>query len=91
MSCSRDTRVIKVIGGLRIRRGCLNRSRTPHGKSALDCLLAAHQTNLDRLVYSLQALDTEIIEGYFVSNKNFAGAYHEVDGCVNRLQGVFLE
>ena len=41
--------------------------------------------------FSMDIFDTEIIEGYFVSSKNFAGAYQEVDGCVNRLQGVFLE
>jgi hypothetical protein len=41
--------------------------------------------------FSLDILDTESIEGIFVSNKNFAGAYRKLGGCVNRLQGKFLE
>jgi len=42
--------------------------------------------------FSLNDFDTKIIEGIFVSNRNFSGAYREVDdGCVNRLQGKFLE
>jgi len=41
--------------------------------------------------FSLDIFDTKIIEGIFVSNRNFAGAYRELGGCVNRLQGKFLE
>lgn len=41
--------------------------------------------------FSMDNFDTQIIEGIFVSNKNFAGAYREVDGCINRLRGKFLE
>jgi len=41
--------------------------------------------------FTLDLFDTQIIEGIFVSNKDFAGAYREVDGCVNRLRGKFLE
>jgi len=41
--------------------------------------------------FSLDDFDTKIIEGIFVSNKNFAGAYRELGGCVNRLRGKFLE
>jgi hypothetical protein len=41
--------------------------------------------------FSLDFSDEKFIEGIFVSNKNFAGAYRELEGCVNRLQGRFLE
>jgi len=41
--------------------------------------------------FSLDILHTEIIEGIFVSNTNFSGAYREADGCTNRLQGKFIE
>ena len=41
--------------------------------------------------FSLDDFDTKIIQGIFVSNKDFAGAYRELGGCVNRLRGKFLE
>jgi len=41
--------------------------------------------------FTLDIHDNEIIEGIFVSNKDFAGAYRELDGCTNRLHGKFLE
>jgi hypothetical protein len=41
--------------------------------------------------FRLDDFDTKVIEGIFVSNKNFAGAYRELGGCVNRLRGKFLE
>jgi hypothetical protein len=41
--------------------------------------------------FSLDDFDTKIIEGIFVNNRNFAGAYRELGGCVNRLRGKFLE
>ena len=41
--------------------------------------------------FSMDNSDTEIIEGIFVSNRNFSGAYRELGGCVNRLRGKFLE
>ncbi len=41
--------------------------------------------------FSLDNFDTKTIEGIFVSNRNFAGAYRESGGCINRLRGKFLE
>jgi hypothetical protein len=41
--------------------------------------------------FSLDFSDEKIIEGIFVSNESFAGAYREIGGCVNRLRGKFLE
>jgi hypothetical protein len=40
---------------------------------------------------SLDVYDEKIIEGIFVSNTNFAGAYRELGGCINRLRGKFLQ
>jgi hypothetical protein len=40
---------------------------------------------------NLDKFNPKIVEGIFVSNRNFAGAYREPDGCVNRLRGKFLE
>jgi hypothetical protein len=55
-------------------------------------LLNGHIYRESGLAYfTLDILDTEIIEGIFVSNKDFAGGYRELDGCVNRLRGKFLE
>jgi len=41
--------------------------------------------------FSMDDFDTKNIEGIFVSNKVFAGAYRELGGCVVRLRGGFLE
>lgn len=41
--------------------------------------------------FSLNDFDTKIVEGIFLSNKEFAGAYRELGTCVNRLRGKFLE
>jgi hypothetical protein len=41
--------------------------------------------------FSLDNFDTKIIDGIFVSNRDFAGAYRELGGCINRLRGRFLE
>lgn len=41
--------------------------------------------------FTMDIQDTKFIEGVFVSNTDFAGAYRELDGCVVRLRGKFLE
>lgn len=41
--------------------------------------------------FTMDILDTKFIEGIFVSNTDFAGAYRELDGCAVRLRGKFLE
>jgi len=42
--------------------------------------------------FYLNDFRTEIIEGVFVSNRTFAGAYREEEGgCVVRIRGKFLE
>ena len=41
--------------------------------------------------FTMDIQDTKFIEGVFVSNTDFAGAYRELDGCVVRLRGRFLE
>jgi len=54
--------------------------------------LTGHISRDSGLAYfSLNDFDTKIIEGIFVSNRNFSGAYRELDGCINRLRGKFLE
>lgn len=41
--------------------------------------------------FKLDIQDTKSIEGVFVSNEDFAGAYRELDECVVRLRGKFIE
>ena len=42
-------------------------------------------------VFTMNDPDTKLIEGVFVSNTNFAGAYRELEECVVRLRGKFIE
>ena len=48
-----------------------------------------HKTGL--AFFTLDIQDSQIVEGVFTSSRRFSGAYREVGGCVNRLQGKFLE
>ena len=41
--------------------------------------------------FSMNDFDTKIVEGIFVSNRDFSGGYRELGGCANRVQGKFLE
>jgi len=42
-------------------------------------------------VFTMNDQDTKLIEGVFVSNTNFAGAYRELEACIVRLRGKFIE
>lgn len=41
--------------------------------------------------FSMNDFDTEIVEGIFVSNRDFSGAYRKLGGCSVRLRGRFIE